>query len=71
MNEYCTVAFVSVIITIIVYTLTCDISIGFIVRLLKGDAKFIKLGREFVKDSLTTEIDFISAASKSLIAGNT
>lgn len=70
MNEYCTVAFVSVIITIIVYTLTCDISIGFIVRLL-GDEKIIKLGREFVKDSLTTEIDFISAASKSLIAGNT
>jgi hypothetical protein len=57
-----------VIITIIVYAFTYVINIGYIVRLVVE--KVIKLGRESVTESLTTDTLVVAPRSGSVIEGN-
>ena len=59
---------VSVIITIIVYSYTCVIDVGYIVRVVL--VQDIKLGREPVAESLTTDTLVVAPGSGSVIEGN-
>ena len=61
-------SFVSVIITIIVYTFTSVINFGYTVRVVV--VKVIKLGREPVAESLTTDTLVVAPLSGSVIDGN-
>ena len=61
-------SFVSVIITIIVYTFTSVINFGYTVRVVV--VKVIKLGREPVAESLTTDTLVVAPLSGSVIEGN-
>jgi hypothetical protein len=61
-----------VILTVIVYSFTYDIRVGFIMRLLGvvgGFTKVIKVGNKCDKDSSTKDIDKTFNASKSFIGG--
>jgi hypothetical protein len=59
-----------VIITIIVYTYTWLIVVGYIESVLLAEIIEIKLGMRPVAESLTTETETISPASMSVIEGN-
>jgi hypothetical protein len=67
-NEYSLVSIASVIITIIVYAFTSVINFGYAVRVVV--VKVIKLGREPVAESLTTDTLVVAPLSGSVIEGN-